>query len=198
VIGAGWGRTGTFSLKHALERLGLRTHHMHEVFLHPEQSEQFLAAARGYADWDLIYRDYDATVDWPGAAFWRELADAYPDAKVLLSTRPADEWYESYAATVRQPLLDGGLGTWSDMVREVVIEREFCGAGDDREQLIAAFERHIDEVVSSVAAERLLVFEVGEGWDRLCDFLGLPVPGEPFPHRNDRASFAARNASMED
>ena len=69
---------------------------MHEVFLHPEHSEWFLAAARGDADWDAIYEGYTATVDWPGAAFWRELAAAYPDAKVLLSVRDPQEWYESY------------------------------------------------------------------------------------------------------
>src|SRR5262245_56304857 len=106
VIGAGWGRTGTYSLKLALERLGYRTHHMHEVFLHPEQSQQFLAAARGEPDWEAIYHDYDATLDWPGAAFWRELTVTYPDAKVILSTRPAHQWYESYDATIRSPLLD--------------------------------------------------------------------------------------------
>jgi hypothetical protein len=195
VIGAGWGRTGTRSLKDALELLGLRTHHMHEVFLHPEQSEQFLAAARGNADWDTIYADYDATVDWPGAAFWRELAEVYPAAKVLLTTRAANEWYESYAATIRQPVLSGEMGTWSDMVREVIVERDFSGVGDDRDHLVAAFERHNEEVVASVATERLLVFEVADGWPALCEFLAVPIPDEPFPRLNDRESWGARNAS---
>ena len=73
---------------------------MHEVFLHPEHSEWFLAAARGDADWDAIYEGYTATLDWPGAAFWRELADAYPEAKVLLTVRDPKDWYESYRETV--------------------------------------------------------------------------------------------------
>ena len=95
IIGAGWGRTGTKSLRDALDRLGYTTHHMHEVFLHPEHSDLFLAAARGDADWEAIYDGYTATVDWPGAAFWRELADAYPDARVLLSIRDPQDWYAS-------------------------------------------------------------------------------------------------------
>jgi hypothetical protein len=193
VIGAGWGRTGTMSVKSALERLGLRTHHMHEVFLHPEQSELFLAAARGDADWATIYGDYDATVDWPGAAFWRELSEAFPDAKVLLTTRDPLDWYESYVATIREPLVAGALGTWSDMVREVILEREFGGESGDREHLMAVFLRHSDEVVAAVSSERLLVYRVSEGWEPLCTFLDVPVPDEPFPRLNDRASFAERN-----
>ena len=195
VIGAGWGRTGTFSLMTALQMLGLRTHHMHEVFQHEEHSELFLAAARGNADWSAIYAEYDATVDWPGAAFWRELAAEYPDAKVLLSTRDANEWYDSYEATIRAPLLSGELGTWSDMVREVILEREF-GGSDDRAHLGGAFERHIDDVVATIEPDRLLVYRVTEGWEPLCAFLDLPVPDAPFPHSNDRASWAARANSQ--
>jgi len=196
LIGAGWGRTGTYSLMEALNQLGLRTHHMHEVFQHPEHSDLFLAAARGEADWDAIYDGYDATVDWPGAAFWRELAGQYPDAKVLLTTRDAQEWYESYAATIRQPILSGELGTWSDMVREVIVERDFGGEPNDRDHLVAAFEQHNDDVIATIAPDRLLVYQVTEGWEPLCAFLDRPVPDTPFPHSNDRASWAARANSQ--
>jgi hypothetical protein len=193
LIGAGWGRTGTKSLQNALAVLGYRAHHMHEVFQNPEHSELFLAAARGDADWNRIYDGYTATVDWPGAAFWRELADAYPDAKVLLSIRDPQEWYESYCATVRQPILDGGLGTWSDMVHEVIVEREFGGEPNDRDHLVAAFERHTEAVIATIDPARLLVYRVAQGWEPLCAFLGAPVPDEPFPRVNDRESFLARN-----
>jgi hypothetical protein len=195
VIGAGWGRTGTYSLMEALNQLGLRTHHMHEVFQHPEHNELFLAAARGEPDWDAIYGEFDATVDWPGAAFWRELSVAYPDAKVLLTTRDPQAWYESYAATIRSRISSGDMGTWSDMVREVIVERDFAGEPNDRDHLVAAFERHNAEVVETIDPGRLLVYEVTEGWEPLCAFLELPVPDAPFPHRNDRASWLDRNAS---
>jgi hypothetical protein len=178
----------------ALNQLGLRTHHMHEVFQHPEHNELFLAAARGTADWDAIYGEYDATVDWPGAAFWRELSAAYPDAKVLLTIRDPQDWYESYAATIRAVIVSGELGTWSDMVREVIVERDFDGEADDRDHLVAAFQRHNEEVIATIDPERLLVYEVGSGWEPLCAFLDLPVPGTPFPHSNDRASWLGRNA----
>jgi hypothetical protein len=193
VIGAGWGRTGTYSLYTALEQLGFRTHHMHEVFLHPEQSELFLAAARGSADWDAIYEGYAATVDWPGAAFWRELAGAYPDAKVLLSVRDPQDWYESYCATVQRRIIDGGFGTWDEMVRAVVIERDFDGEPEDRDHLVRAFERHTADVIATIPPERLLVYRVTDGWEPLCAFLGVDVPDESFPHTNDRESFARRN-----
>jgi len=197
VIGAGWGRTGTYSLYTALERLGFRTHHMHEVFLNPVHSEWFLAAARGAADWDAIYDGYAATVDWPGASFWRELADVYPDAKVLLSVRDPQEWYESYCATIQRPIAEGGFGTWDEMVREVIVERDFGGEPDDRDHLVGAFERHTDDVIASIAPERLLVYRVSEGWEPLCAFLGVEAPDAPFPRMNDRESFGKRYEDAE-
>jgi hypothetical protein len=194
VIGAGWGRTGTFSCYTALEMLGYRCHHMHEVFQHPEQSELFLAAARGAPDWEAIYGPYTATVDWPGAAFWRELADAYPDAKVLLTERDPNDWFESYAATVAKPIREGGFGTWDDMVREVIVERDLEGKPDDRDALIDAFVRHNAAVRATIAPDRLLPFEVTHGWEPLCAFLDRPVPDEPFPNTNSRESFFRRNS----
>jgi hypothetical protein len=192
VIGAGWGRTGTKSLMDALATLGLRSHHMHEVIVHPEHSELFLAAARGRPDWPAIYGEYDATVDWPGASFWRELIDVYPDAKVLLSVRDGADWYESYMATIHDPIVSDGDDPWHTMVREVIVERDFGGNADDRDHLIEAFEQHNDDVRRTVPADRLLVFRATDGWEPLCSFLGKPVPDEPFPHVNDRASWAAR------
>ena len=159
----------------------------------PRADRAVPAAARGEPDWDAIYGDYTATVDWPGAAFWRELAAAFPDAKVLLSERDSDRWYESFSETIYHPIVNGGFGVIDDMVREVIVERELGGGIDDREHVIAAFERHNAEVRAEIPAERLLVFRPDDGWEPLCAFLDRPVPDEPFPHVNDRESFRNRN-----
>jgi hypothetical protein len=194
LIGAGWGRTGTASLHAALDTLGLHSHHMVEVFQHPEQAEAFARAAQGDADWDAIYAGYDATVDWPGAAFWRELADHYPDAKVLLSVRDPAKWYESFRETIYMPLTAPDDGDWAGMVRAVILERDLEGNPHDRDHVIDAFERHNAEVIATIPADRLLVYEVSEGWAPVCAFLDVPVPDDPFPHTNDRAAFLAMSA----
>ena len=186
VIGAGWGRTGTFSLQEALQRLGLPCHHMREVFQHPEHSELFLEAADASDfDWERIYAPYAATVDFPGCVFWRELHAFYPDAKVLLTTRPSVSWYESYRATIHQPIVDGWSdddGSWNRMVQRVIVDRALRGEPSDRDHVIAAFERHNAAVAEAIPADRLLVYEVSQGWEPLCGFLGVTVPAEPFPH----------------
>jgi hypothetical protein len=193
VVGAGWGRTGTLSLKLALDMLGFPCHHMREVFVHPDHVEVFTAAARGEAvDWEQVYAPYRATVDWPGAAFWRELIAAYPEAKVVLSRRDPQRWYESYQETIYKALgerLGGDMADWSEMVQAVIVERDFGGNPHDRDHLVAAFERHNAEVIASVPADRLLVYEAAHGWGPLCAFLGIAVPDEPFPHVNDRATW---------
>lgn len=194
VVGAGWGRTGTLSLKFALEKLGYPTHHMFEVFQHPEHSAVFTAAARGEpVDWETVFADYRAMVDWPGCAFWRELTDAYPDAKVLLSVRDPEKWFESYHATIYRGV-NGGIADaddWNEMVQAVIVERDMEGNPHDRDHLVDAFRRHVSEVEATVPAERLLVFDVREGWDPLCAFLGVDVPDDAFPHANDRSEWAA-------
>ncbi|MBM4268845.1 MAG: sulfotransferase family protein [Deltaproteobacteria bacterium] len=198
LIGAGWGRTGTMSLKAALERIGFPCHHMSEVFAHPEHVRVFTAAARGErVDWNDVYGSYRATVDWPGSAFWRELMAAYPSAKVLLSEREPERWYESYLETIHQPLVEGwpGQDAWNEMVRLAIVERDLAGKPSDRESVIDAFRRHNAEVRATVPKERLLVFDVREGWEPLCRFLGVDAPDEPFPHLNDRATWLTRHAS---
>jgi hypothetical protein len=204
VIGAGMGRTGTLSLKAALERLGFGPcHHMMEVIEHPGRIPLWAAAARGEPpDWERLLGGYQATTDWPACTFWRGLVEAYPDAKVLLSVRDPERWYESMLATVY------GISTWArtappdtvpapmrqlaDMAQDLIWQGTFGGRFEDREHAIAVFRRHNDEVRDGVPAERLLVYEVGQGWGPLCDFLGVPVPAEPFPRLNDAASFHAR------
>lgn len=198
------GRTGTLSLKAALERLGFGPcYHMREVIDHPDHIQLWAAVAGGEAvPWERMLGGYQATVDWPACTFWRELAAAYPTAPVLLSVRDPGRWYESMLSTVYR------VSTWArtasgegvpphmrqlgEMVQALVWEGTFGGRFEDRAHAIDVFERHIDEVRRGLPAERLLVYEVGQGWAPLCAFLGVPEPDEPFPHLNDSASFQAR------
>jgi len=197
VIGAGFGRTGTLSLKRALERLGLGPcHHMLEVFAHPAQATQWRAAAAGEpVDWDALLAGYGAAVDWPACHFWRELSQRYPAAKVVLTARDADAWYESLSATIGKfadaqslppdPLKRGVL----EMGRVVVMERTFGGRIGDAAHAKAVYRRHVEAVMAGLPADRLLVFDVAEGWAPLCRFLGRPIPEEPFPRSNSREEF---------
>lgn len=199
VVGAGFGRTGTLSLKTALERLGVgRCYHMFEVFENLAHARQWLAAARAEpVDWGLLLGDYGATVDWPACAFWRELVDANPGAKVVLSVRPADRWYDSFHHTIRELLVreapdlpEGSDAAYAaQMAREVLVGRSFGGELGDRAHAVAAYERHNREVQEAVDPDRLLVYDVAEGWGPLCAFLGRAVPDEPFPNVNDREFF---------
>jgi hypothetical protein len=197
VIGPGFGRTGTNSLRLALERLGLGPcHHMHELSLHPAQVPRWVAAARGEpVDWEAVFAGYRAQVDWPGARYWRTLAEVFPDARVVLSVRPSDAWYRSFAGTIA-PELHAPPSTPEPlaadrrrMQRETIAEQVFGGRLSDRAHAIAVFERHNAEVRRTIAPERLLVFDVTEGWEPLCRFLGVPVPPEPFPRTNSAAEF---------
>ncbi|WP_193369610.1 sulfotransferase family protein [Pelagibius marinus] len=197
VIGAGFGRTGTLSLKGALEQLGFGPcHHMAEVFAHPEQIPVWKQATAGAAvDWDKLLAGYRATVDWPSAYFWRELAGFYPDAKVLLSTRDVDAWYASFSNTILRliaaqdevtvPAVRAAL----EMGAPLVSTKVFGGRADDPEHAKAVFRAHEAEVCRTIPAERLLVFDVREGWEPLCAFLGVPVPDGPFPRLNDAEQF---------
>ncbi|REE97974.1 sulfotransferase family protein [Thermomonospora umbrina] len=200
VIGAGFPRTGTSSTKAALERLGFGPcHHMFELMSHPEQVERWLSILEpGPNDWDRILQGYRSSVDWPSAFFWRELADAYPDAKVVLTIRDPERWYASMRDTIFKanvaPLPEGEHPHLSTMraIRPTLLNMIWLktygtgtGTVPTKEQAITAFERHIVEVRETLPADRLLVFEAREGWGPLCDFLGVPVPDDPFPHLND-------------
>jgi Sulfotransferase domain len=211
VIGAGFGRTGTMSLKVALEELGFGPcYHMSEVFAHPEHVELWRAATHGKPlDWERIFGGYRSTVDWPGCTFYRELMENYPDAKVILTVRDPQRWYEGayntiytmtraassspifYLASLVMPRAKG-MKRARRMIEEIVWERDLDGRFEDREYAIETFERHNEKVELSVSPEKLLVYEVKEGWGPLCEFLGVEVPEEPFPHLNDSAVFRDR------
>jgi hypothetical protein len=196
VIGAGLGRTGTLTLKNALEQLGFGPcHHMVEVFAHMEQADFWRRAAEGEPmDWEEIYAAYLATVDWPGCHFWRQLADRYPAAKVLLTVRDPERWWESMNDTILQAMKnlptvqDNGRRTAMRFAELIINEQTF--AGDfGRESVIAAFERHNAAVQAAFSPHRLLVYEVSQGWAPLCAFLDVPVPDAPFPRTNSREEF---------
>lgn len=196
VIGAGVGRTGTLTLKLALERLlGGPCYHMLEVFSHPEHLVAWHTAARGGSpDWRALFRGYRAAVDWPAASFWRELMEIFPNAIVLLSLRDADSWWRSAQGTIF-PAMRMAPPEWRAMMEDLFAAR-FTNALEDRAACVAAFERHNAEVRATVPASRLLEWRASDGWAPLCAALGVPVPSEPLPHANSTEDFQARLAQM--
>lgn len=194
VVGAGLGRTGTLSLKLALERLlGGPCYHMVEVFAHPEHIGSWHAAARGEApDWHKLFQGYRSAVDWPAASFWPELSQAFPDAIVLLSVRDPNAWWESAQQTIFPAALGAG-GEWRAML-DAIFGARFTREIEDRAACIAAFERHNAEVRRRVPSSRLVEWQAQDGWEPLCKALGMPVPSEPFPRANTREDFLALHA----
>lgn len=190
VVGAGLGRTGTLSLKVALEKLlGAPCYHMAEVFQHPEHIESWRAAARGrMPHWQSLLGGYAAAVDWPAASFWPELSQAFPDAVVLLSVRDAQSWWESASRTIFLTSKKEVGTPWRAMIDEVFAAR-FTTDIDNREAAIAAYEAHNRQVRERVPRHRLLEWQASDGWGPLCDALRLPVPDEPFPRTNTRDEF---------
>jgi hypothetical protein len=205
VIGAGYGRTGTLSLHAALEKLGFSPcHHMAELIMNLEQLPRWQEAlATEPVNVRRAFEGYRATVDFPGASYWRELLETWPDAKVILTTRDPHRWYASARETIfnaeLQPLPPGTTDPDAIELHRFLFEELFprimdIGGGRRLDQVgedeaVEAFNRHIAEVRSSVPADQLLVYQVSEGWDPLCDFLGVPVPDEDFPHLNESGNF---------
>ena len=196
VVGAGLGRTGTLSLKVALERLlGGPCYHMTEVFVHPEHVGAWHDAARGrMPDWKELFTGYHAAVDWPASAFWPELMEAFPDALVLLSVRDAEAWWRSANGTIF-PSVDRADGPWRAMIEDLFATR-FTPSLDDRDACITAFERHNAELRRRVPAARLLEWRASDGWQPLCAALGVPVPADPFLRVNTTEEFHARLAQQ--
>ena len=188
LIGAGLGRTGTLSLKLALERLGFGPcYHMSELLVDPSRAPLWVAAAAGHPSWEQIFAGYAATVDYPGCAFWRPLSRAYPEAKVLLSVRDPARWFESTQETIFSDRTTGML-TGSPLQRffEATVWKEFGGRIHERAFMVDYFKRHSADVEREVPAGRLLVYDVAQGWEPLCRFLAVPVPDTPFPRVNTR------------
>jgi len=207
LIGAGFGRTGTWSTFAALNRLGLPSYHMQEVIMNKANKghiDFWRAVANSppgtQHDWNRVFANYQATVDNPGCCVWKELLVAYPDAKVLLTLHPrgAEAWYESTIDTIyfTENVWQFKVLEWltpfarkmGDMTGKLVWGRTLKGVMGDRQKAIARYNAYTEEVKAAVPPEKLLVFKVTDGWGPLCGFLGVPVPNEPFPNHNDRAS----------
>ncbi len=195
VFSAGFGRTGTLSLKLALEEIGFGPcHHMKEVLENGAvQVPLWSSAADGKADLTAIYKGYNSAVDWPTAAFWREVAATYPDAQVILSTRSAESWYASFSETILASLMakeswPPPAVPWLTMVSKVVIERSL-GGRTDKDGVIAAFHAQEAAVKAEIPASRLLIHQAKDGWEPLCAFLGVPVPATPYPRTNSKEEF---------
>ena len=196
VIGAGFGRTGTNSLKLALEQLGFGPcHHMKEVGPSLDQINWFDQASRGEVmDWDKVFEKFEASVDWPSASYYNELAAHFPDAKVVLSVRDAEGWYKSAHETIYA--VSQNVPTWLrrvappvdkliSMVIRSIWEGKFSGQFENRTFAIDIFNQHIEEVKKNIAAERLLIHSAKEGWPPLCEFLEVPIPETPYPRVNE-------------
>jgi hypothetical protein len=197
VLGVGFGRTGTLSLKAALERLGIGPcHHMFEAAKNPQHARAWTEAKHGApVDWEALLAGYRAAVDWPAAAFWRELLAAFPAMRVILTTRESAAWYASFRDTILgktsglAPPKNSSLRALYDVTHELILDGVFCGRAADEAFAIAVYEAHNRAVVDSVAPERLLLFDPAAGWEPLCRFLARPVPAGAFPHLNMRAAF---------
>ncbi len=196
IIGAGFGRTGTLSMKLALEQLGLGPcHHMEEVIKSPAQLVHWQnIAARRPVNWDEVYAGFNSTVDWPGAHVWRELAAHYPDAKVILTVRPEADWWNSFSKTINMVIAGRGhipdphVRGCMEMGHEIVFQQCFGGA-TDQPSILSAYRRRIEEVRAAIPPSRLLEFNVAQGWGPLCAFLGVPAPETPFPRTNSVEDF---------
>ena len=192
VIGTGWGRTGTDSMREALTILGFGPcHHMFEINANPALRDAWRALAKGAApDWELLFAGFNSCVDWPSCHYWRELIAAYPKAKVILTARPAEAWWDSFAKTI---LL--GIQQASDpesLGLTLIAAQALKGRPADRDFVLGLYHQHVQEVLETVPAHRLLVHNIGDGWEPLCRHLGVPVPDVPYPHRNTASDLQAK------
>jgi hypothetical protein len=196
VIGAGFGRTGTLSLKTALEELGVgKCYHMVEILRKPSHMKHWAALMQGSAaDWERLFRGYQAALDWPVVAYYKDLIHIYPEAKVILTVRDPESWHRSIMTTLYQaqrefvvrfmriiPSLHQFLGAMETAIWQGVFQNKL----EDKAHAITVFNRHIDEVKRVVPQERLLIFEARQGWEPLCSFLNVRVPvDKPYPHKH--------------
>jgi len=203
VIGSGFGRTGTLSMKHALEELGMGPcYHMEEVMRHGGHVGVWHDVGLGRpVDWRRLFAGFESAVDFPASVVYQDLMEAFPDAKVVHTVRDPDRWYESTFETIYQArtLVPRWLkrlvpftGRFTEMVDALVWDGVFDGRFEDRDYAIARFDEWTAEVVATVPAERLLVFDVRDGWEPLCDFLRVLQPAGEFPRVNDRESMLRR------
>lgn len=184
VIGTGFGRTGTDSMRAALNILGVGpTHHMFELEEGSPLRQPWLELARGaQPDWHTLFAGYHSCVDWPSAHYWQTLINVYPDAKVLLTMRSAESWWKSFEATILKFIQSGHDP--NGLAQLIVAEQVFDGRPDDRKHAIATYNRNVEEVIETVDSDRLLAHNLGDGWKPICNFLGVPEPDVEYPRGN--------------
>lgn len=197
VIGAGFGRTGTLSLKTALEELGFgKCYHMVEILKKPSHMKHWAEIMQGgKAQWETLFKGYGAAVDWPVAAYYRDLMSVYPESKVVLTVRDPHSWHRSIMTTfyqarrkfvVRLTRILPVLHQFLSGMESAIWERAFQNKLEDKAHAIKVFNQHVEEVKRIVPAERLLIFEARQGWEPLCAFLEVPVPvNKPYPHKHN-------------
>ena len=202
VVGAGFGRTGTASLKAALELLGFAPcHHMIEVFTHPEQVPFWDRVALGQKyDWEELFGAYQSSCDWPSCTFYKELAEYYPKSKVILSLRDPKAWYRSVSNTIMSAMKKPEAGAQGPVLPGVfgplLIGEKTFGYDFSEAHMIDVYERHNAEVKRTIPPDRLLVFEATQGWEPLCKFLDVKVPSQDYPKMNTTEEFQARRRAM--
>lgn len=201
LIGAGFPRTGTHSTKVALEQLGFGPcYHFSTLFERPQDVDIWqMAAERKAMDWETLFVDFHSAVDWPVSLFYKELMEVYPNAKVLLNIRDSEAWYESVLQTVyvaRGMTLampeDAMFARAGRMLDTLAWQGLLHGRFEDKPYAISVFEQCNQDVKDFVPADRLLVWNVKEGWEPLCSFLGVAMPNTPFPRVNDAEEFRQR------
>ena len=206
VIGAGFGRTGTLSLKNALEQLGfVKCYHMLEVGENTDHDLLWRALQRGeQVDLKLLFEGYQASVDWPSCNYWEEQLAQFPDARVILSERDPQKWYDSVMNTIYptsaayKNATDPEGKRRAAMAFEVIWDGVFNGRIEERDYAIDVYLAHNQHVKDSLPADKLLVFEASQGWAPLCEFLEVPVPEEAYPRINTTAEFQAMVAEHAD
>ena len=205
VIGANFGRTATMSLKQGLEILGFeKCYHMSEVVVHPEHVKLWLDAWRGKDIWTTLFAGYQAAVNWPAAAFWPQLMHVYPEAKIVLSIRDADKWFESARNTIFQSMdsnllaKDEVLRTRIEMLKEIIVDGTFNGDLSNKDKCIKIYKENIERCRSEVPLDRLIEFDTFLGWEQLCKELDCTIPEKPYPHVNKAAEFTHRWRKQKD
>jgi Sulfotransferase domain len=203
VIGAGFGRTGTMSLKAALERLGANPcFHMIDIIRDPSNLHYWQAAAEGEkVDWKEALAGWEGSVDWPGCTFYKEHMETWPDAPVLLSVRDPESWYKSVANSIhaaKEMAMRGELEPPEEnppspevmqMINGLIWNGTFHGRFEEKDYALKVFNDHIEEVKRTVPPERLVIYDIKQGWGPLAEMMGVDVPDEEFPHLNDTESF---------
>jgi hypothetical protein len=215
IIGTGVGRTGTHSLKLALEQLGFgKCYHMVELFQYPENLTYFEKAERGEeVDWDKLFTGYNSAVDYPVSRYYKQIIAKYPGAKIIHTVRDPESWYQSAMETIfwaSKPSIGRMLSLmvkmpFSSTIRKRLpvfkyngnlVDNVFGKDLKNKEAVIKKYNEINAETLNFIPKDRSLVYDVKTGWEPLCAFLNVPVPATPFPRSNIRDDFKIRVAEI--